>query len=226
MRFVALIFLSFISVFAQFFPSQVQTTVDMADIKEITLHKPLPVAGMSGVVVHYYTTSLGAILTYIEQKADGKCRYLSVDPIKHDALPTIKTPIGKNDQVIGGYLYNNVLLIAPDAQSYSKFIAIYSKHWIHPDLYALFLQTNGENKPTRQNLQTFALQHQVGLVVVIRKNDIVLLDPISQKFISTMKSKDAPNKGEIPFFNRLDRQKAGWFDSELKESYYQIVEKL
>ena len=45
------------------------------------------------------------------------------DILQHDELPTIKTTVAPNDKVIGGYLYNNVLLLAPDADTYAKIVS-------------------------------------------------------------------------------------------------------
>ena len=212
---------------ADFFPTTVYTAVSQADDNRIKLAKPLPYNGMSAIVVHRFKGSAKAITSYIVQNgSDGTAAPLDRDIIHHDELPTISTPIAPKDKVVGGLMYNNVLLLAPDANTYAKITSQHNKNWIHPDLYAVFLSDKGEDMPTRENLSAFAKQYQVGLVYIIRNKTAVLLDPLSKKIIKQKTISDLPKKGQFPFFTRFDKISSGWFSSETEESYYQTMEKL
>lgn len=227
MRKIALITLLSLPLFAGFFPQTVYTSVKSVNGETISLNKPFPVDGMSGVVIHNYGNNLTAITSRIAQTSSGESVALvSKDILHHDELPTIKTPISVKDKVIGGYLYDNVLLLAPDADTYAKITSAHHKKWIHPDLFAMYLSAEGEEQPTRENLARFAKKYQVGLVYIVRKNSAVLLDPISAKIVSEQSMTDLPAKGSFPFYMRLKSLNSGWFGSDVEGNYYNTMKSL
>ncbi len=227
MRKIALITLLSLPLFAGFFPQTVYTSVKSVKGDTITLNKKFPIDGMSGVVIHNYGNNLTAITSRIAQTSSGESVALvSKDILHHDELPTIKTPISVKDKVIGGYLYENVLLLAPDADTYAKITSAHHKKWIHPDLFAMYLSAEGEEQPTRENLARFAKKYQVGLVYIVRKNSAVLLDPISAKIVSEKSMTDLPSKGSFPFYMRLKSLNSGWFGSDVEGNYYNTMKSL
>jgi len=227
MRKIALISLLALPLFAGFFPSTVQTSVSAVGEKSISLSSALPVNGMSGVVIHNYGNELEAIISYITQtSSEGNAKLLETDIIHHDELPTIKTAVASGDKVIGGYLYSNVLLLAPDADTYAKITASHNKKWIHPDLYALFLSEEGEATPSRENLAAFAKAYQVGLIYIVKNGLAVLLDPISGKIVGQKTMTGLPAKAQFPFYMRFDEIQTGWFSTSGKGDYYKTMEKI
>lgn len=226
MRKIALICLLALPLFAGFFPQTVQTTVSDVTGNTITLKQAFPVNGMSGVIIHNYGNDLQAITRRIEQENPNSIKQLSHDVIHHENLPTIKTPVTVGDQVIGGYLYENVLLLAPDAATYAKITASSNKNWIHPDIFALFLAKQGDQVPTKSNLRDFAKTYQVGLIYIVNKDSAKLLDPISGKIVGKKALSNLPEKGEAPFFMRFDEIESGMFSSSNTQSFYDIMSQL
>ncbi len=221
MRKLALLFLFCLPLVAGFFPSTVTTKVKSVKGSDIILASAFPVTGMSGIVIHAYADNLSAITSRITQTdTSGKATLLHADIIPHEELPTVKTPVKAGDKVIGGYLYDNVLLLAPDADTYAKITKTYHKTWIHPDTFALYLSVEGEEKPTRQNLQEFAKKYQIGLVYMVRQHDDILLDPISGKIVAQKARSHAPATAQFPFYMRFEKLESGWFGSEAKGDYY------
>jgi hypothetical protein len=224
---IALIALLSLPLFSGFFPQTLNTSVKSVQGNTITLNKNFPVNGMSGVVIHNYGNDLTAITSRISQTSlDGSASLVTSNILQHDELPTIKTPVSARDKVIGGYMYHNVLLLAPDADTYAKIIASHNKKWIHPDLFALYLSVQGEEKPTKENLAHFAKKYQVGLIYIVRKNSAVLLDPVSGKIISKKSMSNLPSKGAFPFYMRFEQIDSGWFGSDVKGNYYDTMESL
>ena len=222
---IAILALTALPLFAGFFPQTVHTSISKVTDKSITLTSSFPVNGMSGVVVHDYGNELEAITSRIVQNTSGKVSLLNRDIIHHDELPTIKTPISTNDKVIGGYLYRNVLLLAPNAETYAKITSIYDKKWVHPDLFALFLSTQGDTVPTKENLKAFANSHQIGLIYIVGNGTAKLLDPISGQIVGQKPTFGLPAKGEAPFYMRFGEIESGLFSSKNKESYYKTMSK-
>ncbi len=226
MRKIALITLLSLPLFSGFFPQTVHTSISSVSKDSVSLNNPFPTDGMSGVIVHDYGNGLEAITSRIVQDAPKTVKLLTTDIIHHDELPTIKTAIKAGDKVIGGHLYNNVLLLAPDAQTYTRITSQHNKNWIHPDLYALFLSKAGEVGPSKQNLASFAKEYQVGLIYIIAQNKAKLLDPISGKIINQKPLSNLPQSGKSPFFMRLNKIDTGWFGRSKLGNYYQIMENL
>lgn len=227
MRKIALTALLSLPLVAGFFPQTVHTSIKSVKEDTITLNKKFPANGMSGIVIHNYGNDLTAITSRITQtSSDGTASLVTADILQHDELPTIKTAVSPKDKVIGGYLYNNVLLLAPDADTYAKITSQHDKTWIHPDLFALYLSVQGEEGPTKENLSDFAKEYQVGLIYIVRKNSAILLDPISGKIVSQKSMTDLPAEGMFPFYMRLRQLDAGWFDSEANQNYYHTMETL
>ena len=227
MRKIAFMVLAALPLFAGFFPPTVQTSISNVAGKNVSLRSALPVPGMSGIVIHNYGNNLQAITRTLMQTSPGKAKLLENDTIIHDELPTIKTAVRAGDKVIGGYLYNNVLLLAPDANTYARVTSSANKQWVHPDLYALFLSQEGEASPSRENLAVFAKKYQVGLIYIIKKKSAVLLDPISGQIVGKKSVSGMPSKAQYPFYMRFDEIKTGWFSKGSKKgSYYNMVESL
>ena len=221
---IAFIALLTFPLFADFFPKTVHTSIQSVDATSIKLNSTFPVNGMSGVVIHPYENGLNAITSRITQvSSDGSTQLIDADIMHHDELPTIKTPVTRGDKVIGGYLYNNVLVLAPDAETYAKITKSYSKKWIHPDLFALFLSVEGDDRPTKENLSIFSKKYQVGLVYIVRKDSEILMDPITGEIISEKATSNLPVEGQYPFYMRFGTLKSGWFGSESTGNYYNVM---
>jgi len=231
MRKIALIaFLSLLlslPMFAGFFPKVVHTSIKSVEGDSFTLKKKLPIVGMSAVVVHDYGNDLHAITAHVVQNANNaSVSLVSRDILHHDELPTIKTAIIPGDKIIAGYMYSNVLLFAPDADTYAKITSSYNKKWIHPDLFALYLANVGDTRPTKENLFHFSKKYQVGLICIVRNNNVVLMDPISGKVIASKGMKNLPKKGRYPFYMRFEKIEAGWFSQDVIDDYYTIMNTL
>lgn len=225
MRKIALLALISLPLVAGFFPQTIHTSITSIDKKSITLSTPLQ-EGMSGVVVHDYGNEIKAITSRVIQKNTKETILIDNDIIKHDKLPTINTEVTTGDTVIGGYLYNTVLLLAPDAKTYAQITTSIDKNWIHPDLYALFLTSYGDNVPTKQNLKSFAKKYQVGLIYIVSHDTAKLLDPISGKIVGQKSMTNLPKKAKAPFFMRFDEIDSGLFSTDNTKSYYNIMDNL
>lgn len=226
MRKIALVALLSLPLIADFFPAAMQTSILSVDGKSVKLKQSFPLNGMSGVVVHNYSNKTEAVTSYVVQN-NGTVSQLDKDIIPHEALPTINTSVQPNDKVIGGYLYQNVMVLAPDADTYARITEQYKKHWIHPDLYAVYLAKEGEDVPTRENLSDFAKKYEVGLVMIVRNGTAVLFDPVSQQLLNTSTTvSNLPQTGKFPFFTRLDAINEGWFSKKAEGNYYDLMEHL
>ena len=208
---------------AGFFPPTVHTTVKSVDGNRITLARPLPANGMSGVVVHNFGKGLQAITGILVQTAPGVATVRKGDLLDHKGLPTPKSVAAPGDKVIGGYLYSNVLVLAPNAQTYAKIVRSGGRFWIHPDLYAAFLAREGDSTPSPSNLAAFAREAQVGLVYIVQRNRAILFDPISGRVVGSKPFSPVGQETKYPFYNRFSKISGGFFGGGDSGDYYKSV---
>ena len=215
--------LSTLPLLADFYPPTVASKIAKVSQKSVTLTRGFPAKGMSAVVMHNYGKELKAITSYMRYDGGNRGVLLNNEPIEHDDLPSVKPKVRAGDQVIGGYLYNNILVLAPDASTYAKITKSANKNWVHPDLYAMFLSKEGDQTPTKENLAQFANEYQVGLVYIVQRGKAILYDPVSKSYVSQKKLAGLPAKGQFPFYMRLGKIESSWFSRSVKGEYYQMV---
>lgn len=212
--------------FADLFPASTESTVTSTQNNTLQLSTPFQTNGMSGIVIHKYDEGLEAATTYIVQtSSDGNAKIQDKPFMEKSSLPNIATKVAPGDKVIGGYLYDNVMLLAPDETTYQNITTKYNKKWIHPDLYAAFMSKDREKDVTKENLASFAKAYQVGLIAIVKKGTLALYDPVSEQIIA-QETIETPNEGQIPFFTRFKKIKTGWFSMASDDNYYNNMEQI
>ena len=212
-----------IALMADFFPRTINTTVSGVNGDTVTLKSKLPI-GMSGIVIHGYGGDLKSITAIIKQTSANEAKIIGKGLVAHENLPAPKIKIKAGDKVIGGYLYDNVLVLAPNADVYNEVTSSYDKNWIHPDEFALFLSTIKEPTPTKENLKAFAKEYQAGLILIVKKESMVLYDPLSEKVVSKRAYSTKTAYEQAPFYMRLKKIRTGLFGSEYEGNYYKLME--
>ena len=211
---------------AGFFPPTVHSSVKGKSGNRIMLSKSFPVNGMSGVVIHRYGKGLQAITAIAIQTSPGQAVVSKGDLLTHKGLPTPKNIASVGDMVTGGYLYSNVLVLAPNAATYSAITKKASKNWIHPDLFAAYLTREGDNVPTRENLAGFAREAQVGLIYIVQRGRAILLDPVSGRIVGSKSFQAVGSDSRFPFYTRFKKVGGGIFSSGVTSSegdYYKSI---
>jgi hypothetical protein len=226
MRKFILVTIISLPLFADFFPATTESTIANTQNNTLQLSSPFAANGMSGIVIHTYDQGFRAATAYIVQtSSNGSTKMLNKPFMESSNLPNIATKVAPGDKVIGGYLYDNVLLIAPDETTYENITSKYNKKWIHPDLYATFISEKKDGKITKENLASFARAYQVGLVSIVKKNTIELYDPVSEQIIA-QETLQTPSQAQYPFFTRFKKIKSGWFGGTAQGEYYNNVEQI
>ena len=196
---------------ADVLPQSITTTIKSIDKNgHITLATSAP-KGMSGIVVHDYGNGLTAITNAVITGANADATLLKYTAISHENIPNVKTASVVNDKVILGNFYNNALLIAPDAKSYTKITQTFSKTWIHPDRFALDFMKSSQSAIDLNNIKEFAKKNQVGLVLIASKSGILILDPISKNFIGKSNITVDTSNAVKPFFARFEQMDTSVF---------------
>jgi hypothetical protein len=222
-KILSLCLISTLTLFANFFPNTIHTTISKVQNGQIILKRPIQ-EGTSCAIVHDYGNNIKA-LTHMCKQENGKIELIDIDTIHHDNIPTINTKPKAGDVVIGGYLYSNILLLTPNEEIYKNLTKQYNKKWIHPDLYALFLSQEGDDEVTKESLKNFAKRYQIGLIMIVKTNQIVLFDPYSKHIVATKSYKADTKKAKYPFYMHFEELESGWF-AKKDGNYYQEMEKI
>ena len=226
MRFFGLFLLSAAALWAGFFPPSVTTSIASVGDGTFRLQRALPHKGMSGAVIHDFN-GMPALIGYAMQTDGNRAEPLDATIVTDERLPGIKTAPKAGDKVLGGYLYDNVMALVPDARTYANVTESYpSKTWFHPDLLAAFLSQEGEAVPTPELLQRFALHYQIGLFYIVKRHETVLYDPISRHVIARQAKESHAKAPKFPFFMRLEKFRTGLFSDSGEEdgNYYHVME--
>jgi len=228
MKKILLLLLTSYFLFANSLPQRIETTIKSIDNNgNIQLATSVP-EGMSGIIVHSYGNGLSAITHSLITTKNSFATITPYTAILHENIPTVQTDAKENDKVILGVFYDNALLIAPDARSYSSITKTLQKTWIHPDAYALKFMAQKEKEISKKSLNTFAKENQVGLILIVSKDKILILDPISQHFLGSLPLNVSVSKVVNPFFSRFEQVNVSTFNfSDIKLiDYYQAVENI
>lgn len=210
---------------ADLFPATMQSTILNTNNNIIQISPPFPVNGMSGIVIHTYKDGSSAATTAGVQNENGLLTILDTPLMENGNLPQIATKAIAGDKVIGGYLYDNVLLLAPNQTTYNEITSKYRKNWVSPDNYASFISQKRDGIPTKENLASFAKSYQVGLIAVVKKDSIVIYDPLSQRVI-TKEPFATQTQTQTPFFSNFEKVRTGWFGSTVDDDYYTLMEQI
>ncbi|MDD5359010.1 MAG: plasminogen-binding N-terminal domain-containing protein [Sulfurovaceae bacterium] len=211
--------------FADLFPATTQSTILNTNNNIIQISPAFPANGMSGVIIHTYKDGSSAATTAAVQNESGVLTIIDAPLMENGNLPQIATKVIAGDKVIGGYLYNNVLLLAPNQNTYNEITSKYKKNWVSPDNYASFISQKRDGIPTKENLTSFAKSYQVGLIAIVKKDSIVVYDPISQRIISR-EPVSMQAQTQTPFFSNFEKVRTGWFGGVVDEDYYTLMEQI
>jgi len=194
-------------------PHAITTQVASVHKGTATTAQAIP-QGMSGIVIHNYGGGLSAITHLLVSQGGNRSSIRSYSVVEHDNLPTIKNVVVQGDQVVFGNFYDNVLVIAPNEQTYVQVTKGMRKNWIHPDLYAMFLMMNEAHQMTLDNLKKFAMENQVGLVMLVDKDQIKVLDPMSGAYLLSLPFQTVGSEAVMsPFYARFGQMSSGFLGS-------------
>ncbi len=211
------------------FPERITSSIQSINKKGIvTLNGKIP-KDRSGIVIHNYGKGIFAI-THTLVTTNNNRAYIKKYSMSIDSnMPTVDTPIKVGDRVILGNLYSNVLLIAPDEQSYSKITKSFNKVWIHPDIFAYYLIKHDEDKITLKNLKKFAIENEVGLVAIVARDGLRILDPLSGHYLRKLPIDIDIKKAQSPFYARFEQIDTNIFSVASKKEfpkYYKGVDNI
>lgn len=139
------------------------------------------------------------------------------------AMPTPIIMPSKNDEVILNYLYDRVVIIAPNKASY-RFVKdeLSFAHIVNVDLLAAFLIDNYSKRVSRKLLRSFCRQNAVGVAAFVLRKQAYLYDCLLFSKLDTIKTKFWPTQ-QRPFYSHIKTTRGAifnFFDDSMGDYYY------
>ena len=201
MKKVILIFVTLLStLFANFIPPKTYTSVTSVNGDTITMSNSFAKNGMSGLVLRQIN-GVNYALVYVKQTGQNRAVIIDKDPLGGKNLANIKPQIKVGDRVIGGFLYDKVMVLAPNKDTFVNIQNRFGIKSINPDLFMSFLANKGSNNPSKSDYKEFAKLTHVGLFVIFKNGFITLYDPISDSEISRVMMDISTYNIVKPFYN-------------------------
>ncbi len=216
-------------------PSQTTATLQETTKKEGFVTTGNLPEGMSGIVIRQFDDRHEAIIAVaVVKRAEenrSKVEFFPFTALFQPNLPTIKAKPESGDKVVFGYLYDRVLPITPNVESYKKAKNSFKDLvLIHPDLFAVELAGDRDALPHKNNFQKMCRKQHIGLVMFMFKDGSDFIDCISWKRVAHSEVKASDGKVESPFYNRFGEIEPHFYDfSSYKlenfDKFYKQVEK-
>lgn len=201
MKKLFLIFVTFsVSLLANFVPSKVETRITAVNGDRITMQSPFAMNGMSGLVVRTLPSGDFALVV-VKQTAPSQAVIIEKDPLGGKNLANLK-PIPKvGDRVIGGFMYDKVMVLAPNRDTFINVQNKFGIRSINPDIFMGFLANRGSRNPSTSDYKAFAHLAHVGLFVIFKNGFITLYDPLSNTEIGKVMMDISSYNAMQPFYN-------------------------
>ncbi|MGB5867600.1 MAG: plasminogen-binding N-terminal domain-containing protein [Arcobacteraceae bacterium] len=196
---------------------QLQTT-QIFDVTPTNAKINIPnlIIGQSGVIVRNLENNSiilsQAIVTHSTN--DGsQIKFVDVDVLKQDAIPTTLLKVSNGDEFILNHLYNTSLLIAPNEKAKFAVKELFPKqNFVSEDFFASNLKLNNTPVPTKETFINFAQAQQIGTLFFVVQNNLFIVDSLSFKVIDTILIPNDDDSTNVPFLTKIDEIKTGIFN--------------
>jgi len=177
-KILALFILGISFTYANLIPQKSYTTLTAVNGNSVTLQNPLGVNGQSGIIIRTLPTG-NFVTSYIMQTSSNKAIIIDKDPIDGKNLATLQEVAKVGDRVIGGFLYDKVVILAPSKAIFEQVQNMLQVKSIDPDIYGSFVKTGGSS------YKKFAKLTGIGLIIVVKGKKVKIIDAITNKIIAT-----------------------------------------
>jgi hypothetical protein len=147
----------------------------------ITLSTQMPYENMSALLLR--TTSRGEYALAYLRVNKNRATIIDTDPLGGNPLATLKAVPKVGDRVIGGFLYNRTLILAPSKELEQKAKNRFGVATIESQLFQTYLKSSGKSA-NAGSYREFAKIAGIGLILLVSSSGVEVYDPISQSVIA------------------------------------------
>jgi hypothetical protein len=197
------------------------------------------IVGQSGIVVHVYDNTKRMIVSnakVIETNAnESTIEFFPFDDLKQDAIPTAKRTVEVNDILVLNYMYPASLLIAPTQDTFQIVRSNFKyNNFLHSDIFATKLKIDNEPYPTKEIIQKFAIEQNLGTVFIVVDNKVNIVDTKTFKILTSYPINYSDENTTMPFYTRVEKIEESplsmsftlFGDSDSKSNYEKYYKKV
>jgi hypothetical protein len=193
----------------EFSVKAIGTKIDNIENNKSIINVGNLIVGQSGIVVHIFDNDKRLIVSnakVISSNANSSVvEFFKFDDLKQSAIPTSKREVAKNDVLVLNYMYNSSLLIAPNIDAFQAVRENFKlNNFVHSDLLAAKLKVEHNPYPTKNDIQNFAIEQNLGTIFMVIEDKVFVIDTktftILESYLINYEKKDFIK----PFYTRIE----------------------
>ncbi len=167
------------------------------------------VIGQTGIVVHIFDNDKKLIVAnakVINSDSNSSIvEYFKFNDLKQDAIPTTKRTVQKGDVLVLNYMYNSSLLITPTLESFQMVRDNFKlNNFIHSDIFAAKLKVDHNPYPTKEIIQNFAREQNLGTIFMVVENKVYIIDTKTFAILESYAISYENTQNMMPFYTRVE----------------------
>jgi hypothetical protein len=183
--------------------------------------------GMTGIVIHKVSEKYESIIAYVSILENGVGQIFQFTTLAQENLPHGKWKPESGDKIRFHENYERSVLLTRNFDSYIKTTRQKDENWIHPDIFAVTLNSLGHQSPLLGDFQYFCREHSIGKIYIQFDTELKVVDCLSMREIDSFPL-TFEGETEKPFYSRVKDIDANWFgegkeEIEDFEAYYKSL---
>lgn len=176
------------------------------------------IIGQSGIVVHIYDNDKRLIVSNAKVISSNEnssvVEFFPFNDLTQDAIPTSNRSVTENDILILNYMYNSSLLIAPTLDSFQAVRENFKlNNFMHSDIFAAKLKVENKPYPTKEDIQKFAIEQNLGTIFFVLDNKVYVLDTKTFTILESYAFAYESAEKQMPFYTRVEDIEESIFNS-------------
>lgn len=146
------------------------------------------------------------------------------------ALPELDVKVQAGDEVIVNFLYDRLLLIAPDEASYKAVEqSLPELYFMHPDILSAYMVREFKLSPKREDFSLVCSNNALGIVAFVLENKVAFLDCADFTLLFEKPLNAQVAKPQLPFYSNIRNYKKNFFNfaekrvADYYDYYTQII---
>ena len=165
-------------------------------------------AGQSGIIQHKYDNGKTLIVSaaFVENSTatSSTIKFIPFMGLKQNAIPTSSRKPQDGDRFVLNYLYNESLLIAPNAESFRAVRKKFTQNnFVHSDVFGAYLKAHYEPTPSKDLIQEYALSQNMGTIFVVLDSFVYVVDAQTFIILSKKPLSYIPGDEQMPLYTRV-----------------------
>ena len=107
--------------------------------------------------------------------------------------------------LILNYMYNSSLLITPTLDAFQTVRDNFKlNNFVHSDIFAARLKVDHNPYPTKEDIQNFAIEQNLGTIFMVIENRVYVIDTKTFTILANYSVSYEKNGSTMPFYTRIE----------------------